>query len=517
LKRIVFLIIGTLLVLGLVLPGCGGTPAEEEEEQAGVVYTFDNNEIVLGIAGETDHTTGIFANLGATVAKGIINGAGGVVIDGVANNITLQLIDTNEATDETGQSAVTAMSAAIDDVDFVMGGFRTEALEVYRDVAMTAQKLFFDCGAATEALSHSVVTNYDKYKYWFKVTPYNEYFLAMNVLRNVNAVAIQIRQKLGMPVGANLNAVIVAEDLEWSRDEQVPKLEAGLAALNITLKHTYLVDSLTSASTYGALQDIVTQGYNPHIIIPVYSGTMGVAFDGVLGSYIAAGALAPMSVGINVMEQFKAAWNTTPPYCAYHVLLDTWAEGVSQTSKTTPFLTAFMAYSKGEYPLYTAATYDCCFNLKACLEDVGYVEGGVAKAKADDIIAWLEDPANAIEASTGYNCVFPPAGTTVGGVPALTEAQVKAIYNIASYGYTYNVNDWKMPPNTAHDLCPAPNRASGIGAQWQLVGSTWKKVGVWPVKLEGVNQVDQYGDWGFSFPGTVPLVIPSYVTAHFGS
>lgn len=519
-KRIVFLIIASLLVLGLVLPGCTEpTPTEE------VIYTFEDGKVVIGIAGEVGHATGDMQYLGATLAAGVINGAGGIVIDGVAHNITLQIIDTQEASDETGASGKAAMKAAIDDVDFVMGGFRTEALEVYRDVAMDAEKMFFNCGAATEALQHSVVDDYDTYKYWFKVTPYNEWLLGSSVLRMIGFSAVKIREALNMSADANLNAVIVAEDLVWSRDEQVPILEAGLPGLHVTNLHTYLVDSLDPAATTGAIADIVT--YDPHIIIPIYSGTMGVYYAGTLLSYIGAGELGPMSVGINVMEQLKKPWapglNSIDPadgmFAAYHVFLDTWAEELAMTSTTLPFLAAFMFYASGEYPLYTASTYDACFILKACLEDVGYAEEGVGKAKADDIIEWWEDAGNSMEITTGHSGVFPQPGTTVDGEPALNEEQVKTIYDIDGYGYTYDENDWLMPPHTTHDIVYGPGLLTGVGCQWQWDGDAgqWKKFGVWPAEVSGADLTDQYGNWNFAYNGTKALIVPSWVTTHFGS
>lgn len=520
LKRIVFLIIASLLVLGLVLPGCGDGNGNGEE----VIYTFEDGEIVVGIAGEVGHTTGDMQYLGATLAAGVINGAGGVVIDGVAHDITLQMIDTQEAADETGASGTAAMEAAIDDVDFVMGGFRTEAVEVYREVAMDAEKMFFNCGAATEALQHSCVDDYDTYKYWFKVTPYNEHHLASSVLRLIDFTAAQIRTALGLEADANLDAVIVAEDLEWSRDEQVPIYEAGLPGLHITNLETYLVDSLDPTATTGAIADIVT--YDPHLIIPVYSGTMGVYFAGTLLSYIGAGSLGAIPVGINVMAQFKKPWaaglNSIDPadgaYCALNVFLDTWAEEVEMTDMTQPFLGAFMAYTGGEYPLYTAVTYDALFVLKTMLEEEGYVEDGVGKVKADDAIAWYEDPANAQKTTTGEAVkYYPQAGTEVGGKPALSEAQVNALYNPSSYGYVYDVNDWVMPPCTTHDLVYGPSSATGMGCQWQwdATAGQWKKFAVWPA--EGFGVTDQYGDWDFEYPGTKDFYMPPWVVPHFSS
>jgi len=520
LKKIIFLIIASLLVIGLVLPGCEGEPPPPED----VIWNFgDDQEIVIGIAGEVGHATGDMAFLGATLAVGAINGAGGVTVDGTAHNFTLQIIDTQEATDETGASGTAAMNAAIDNVDFVMGGFRTEAVDIYREVAMDAEKMFFDCGAATEALCHDVVDDYDTYRYFMKTTPPNEYFLADGVLKQIGFAAEQIRIALNLTPDANLDACILAEDLVWSRDELVPKLEAGLPGLDITNEATYLVSSLTPDSTIASLADIAAN-YDPHIIIPIYSGTMGVAFSGTLLTYIGAATLGPMPVGINVMAQLKQPWaaglNSTDPadgmYVAFNLFLDTWAEECAQTSLTLPFLGAFMTYAGGEYPLYTAATYDALFTLKACLEEEGYMEGGEGKVTADDFIAWYEEPLNAQMATVGSAVkYYPQAGTEVGGEPALSEAQVNALYNPSSYGYVYDVNDWLMAPHTTHDLAYGPSSVVTLGCQWQFdVGDmVWKKFAVWPAS--GFGEVDQYGDWDFEHTGTKPFQLPSWIVPHF--
>lgn len=522
-KKIIFLIIAALLVIGLVLPGCEGEG--EGEGEPDVIYTFEDQEIVVGIAGEVGHATGDMQYLGATLAATTINGGGGVVIDGVAHDIVLQIIDTQEATDETGALGESAMLAAIDDVDFVMGGFRTEAVEVYRDVAMDEEKMFFNCGAATEHLQYSCVEDYDTYKYWFKTTPYNEHFLAKSVLRLIDFAAAQIRVALNLSADATLDACIIAEDLEWSRDEQVPLYEAALPGLDIDNKETYLVSSTDSAATIGALADIAAN-YDPHIIIPVYSGTMGVYFAGTLLSYIGAAVLGPVPVGINVYAQLNEPWaaglNSTDPgdgaYCAFNLILDTWASELAATPKTLPFLTAFQTYASGEYPLYTAVTYDALFVLQAMLEDEGYVEEGVGKVMAEDAIAWYEDPANAQQTTTGDAVkYYPQAGTEVGGEPALSEAQVDALYDPDSYGYVYDVNDWVMPPHTTHDLVYGPGSATGIGCQWQFdVGDmVWKKFCVWPAT--GFGETDQYGDWDFSYTGTKAFQMPAWVVPHFTS
>ncbi|MDH4290976.1 MAG: ABC transporter substrate-binding protein, partial [Dehalococcoidia bacterium] len=175
-KKTLFLIIAALLVLGLVLPGCNGGEQEEEEEE--------ENFITIAVAGPMTDLQGQNHWDGATMAADEINAAGGVDVDGTMYDIKLVKVETKEATEgEDGSTGTANLLAVIDDVDFVIGGFRTEVLSVYRDVAIDAQKIFMNCGAATGSLQFSVVTDYDTYKYWFKSTPYNETFLVKSCLK----------------------------------------------------------------------------------------------------------------------------------------------------------------------------------------------------------------------------------------------------------------------------------------------------------------------------------------------
>src|SRR4030043_1495602 len=157
------------------------------------------------------------------------------------------------------------------------------------------------------------------------------------------------------------------------------------------------------------MQNVLTSigDLDPVFIIPVFSGDAGALYDTLRGSYVP----NAMSVGINLMAQLRSPWSDNPspappggPACAYEVVLDTWAEGLNQTSKTEAFLAAFMNSTLEEYPLNTAATYDALFGLKAAIEAVAAydAEAGVAFAWADDIIQWLENPANGPGTTTGH-------------------------------------------------------------------------------------------------------------------
>jgi hypothetical protein len=102
-----------------------------------------------------------------------------------------------------------------------------------------------------------------------------------------------------------------------------------------------------------------------------------------------------------------------------------------------------------------------------------------------------------------------------GQLYALSEAQVAELYDLASYGKTYNEAEWQagflsgvQQPHIAHDTVYGPGYQTGAGSQWQNVDGEGVKVGIWPVNL-GPNPalVDQYGDWSFQYDGTFPYIL----------
>lgn len=510
----------SLLVIGLVLPSCA--PSAEELEP--VLYVFEGGKINIGIAGELNYTTGEMQWAGAMLAQETINGNGGVDIGGVSYIFELVPIETGEETaDPTGLTGVLNLTAAIDGVDFVLGGSHAEAVEVYRYVAMEKGVIFINCGAATEALQHSVVDDYVGYRFWFKGTPYNEYFLGQSVVKILGAVAIKLREEMGVAADCVLNATIVADNLAWAW-KQVVDIKDLLGSINVNLvQDPYWVNAAGSEAEMESALTLI-RALDPQFIIPVFSADAGALYDVLRAAYVP----NAMSVGINVLAQLKSPWGAleveeSPPPCAYEVILDAWAEGLEQTEKTAAFLDAFMTYSGGEYPLNAAAIYDALFGVKAAIEAVAWydVEEGVAYAWADDIIQWMEDPANAQVTTTGLTTYYPRPETKAAGKPALNETQVRSLYDLDSYNdmYTYDAKDWTMPAHTTHDLAYGPGLLTGVGVQWQWDNEAgqWKKVGVWPTDFGDEYDealTDQYGCWNFAYPGTVDLIIPQNVIDH---
>ncbi len=515
-KRIVFLIIASLLMIGLVLPGCAGGDGGEDTRPP----------IAFAIAGPMTEMPGKNHWWGAELARDEINAGAGVNVGGVYHKIELVQVDTNEYSG-TAEEGVTALEAVIDDVDFVLGGWETEDVVAYREVAMDAHKIFMNCGTATGSLQYSVVSDYDRYKYWFKSIPYNETFLVKSLYKMTTTIGQVLKATLEeygdtvaedyrVPEDGKLRVAILAEDGAWCAGG-VTSAEHYLPLFGFAVVGTWPV-SATATDISTELSQIAAT--KPHIIFTWFRGPVSVVYS----SQRVELGIPAMTIGVKLIEgQQKSHWANTDGKCNGEVILDTWAEGLQRSAKTTDFFNAFMART-GEYPLYTAGTYDAIYSLKEAIEAVSDAHDWDDIADVldldniDALIRYLET--SSYTGAAGTTRYYPmPAVTlnaTAPGLYALSEAQVLSLYNLAGYNKTYVQSVWRCgytgtsqypDPHIAHDIVYGPGYQTGIGSQWQ----DGHKVGVWPIDLGDdydAALTDQYGCWNFEYPGTTDVVIP---------
>jgi branched-chain amino acid transport system substrate-binding protein len=514
LKKVVFLIIATVLVVGLVLPGCAGGGGGGEGGGGGGEDT--RPPITFAIADAMTDVRGKNAWEGAELARDEINSGAGINVGGVYHKIALVKVDTNEMSG-TPEEGVAALQAVIDDVDFVVGGFNSYKVDVYREVAMDVQKIFMDCGAGRGALQGSVVTNYDRYKYWFKVTPQNEYFLISSLFKMMGTFSSMLKDKLisagdavaegyQVPEDGRLRVAIIAEDAEWWG-----AFATIIGGLVNTSSGYNLVGRWKVSPTATDISTELTEiaGKHPQIIIPVFWGPVGTVYS----LQKAELGIPAMTIGFNLLDAEKSHWTATEGKCNGEILLDTWAEGLENTAKTTAFFNAFVAKTN-EYPFSTAATYDAIYQMKVAIEAVSAANGWnkianvVKPDNIDALIQYLETQPYTGTASTIAYYPMPEVRST--GYK-LSEAQVRALYPSLA---TYDISQWLVDtagamagPHIAHDIVYGPGYTTGIGSQWQ----DGKKMGVWPIDLGDAYDAamtDQYGCWNFEYPGTVDVMIP---------
>ena len=477
----------------------------------------DRPAITFAVAGPMAEAPGKHQWWGAELARDEINAGPGVNVGGVYHQIVLVQVGTNEISG-TPDEGVTALSTVIDDVDFVLGGY-AGSVAVYREVAMDANRIFMNCGANAGSLQYSVVDNYNRYRYWFKGIPTNEvFFVGGSLFRMIAAIGGILEDALlsygdavaadyRVPEDGKLKVALVMDEAPWG-DGLVTAAQGWLPLAGFTCVGTWRV-SATADNISAELTAV--RAAKPHIIFCAFAGSVSIVYSEQKTGL----GIPAMTIGVNEIEgHLESHWADTDGKCNGEIQLDGWAEGLQNTPKTTAFLDAFVGKT-GEYPIYTAATYDTIYQLKEAIEAVSFAHGWstiidvIDPANIDALIQHLET--SSYTGPAGTKAYYPmPATDLGGGAYALSETQVRALYPNLE---TYDQNDWKCTatvlggPHIAHDLVYGPGYQTGIGSQWQ----DGRKVGVWPMDLGDEYDAaltDQYGCWNFEYPGTVDVVIP---------
>jgi len=358
-KRWFSLVAVVVLCLSLVIGvACGGDGDEEEAE------------IKIGVIGPMAYVQGEHHWYGAQLAAEEINAEGGVLVGGESYQIKLVQVDSNEILSVT--DAASAMEKAItrDNVDFLVGGFRTEAVFAMQDVAMDYEKIFLGCGASADELCTKVADDYDRYKYWFRITPVNSTNLGQVDFILITMVAEKIRAELGIEVP---KVAILAEKAVWA-DPIVEAASLYLPALGMEIIGEWR-PSATASEVTAELSAIESAG--AQIIFTSISGPVGIPYATQWGEL----EIPAASVGINVEAQKEGFWDATGGKGNYEMTMNTYAR-VKITDETIPFVDRFIE-RVGEFPTYNAGTYEALYLLTAAIERAGTLD-------SDAVVAELE-------------------------------------------------------------------------------------------------------------------------------
>ena len=298
---------------------------------------------------------------GAEMARDEINKAGGISVGGAKRQIEILKFDTNEL--QSVPDATNAIERAItrDKADFLIGGFRSEAVIAMQEVAMDAKKLFLGAGAADAKLGENVVKDYERYKYWFRISPTKSPDLGRTLFAVLGAVGAQIRTDLKKETP---KVAILSEKAAWT-ESIVKAVQANLPKMKMEVVGTWQPSPIATDVT-AELSAIKRSGAD--IVFTLISGPMGI----VMGRQMGELQLPAIAFGINVEAQKDGFWQATAGKGNYVATLDTYAE-VEMTPKMIPFVKAFKERYK-KAPTYNAATYDAIHILKAAIEQTGTID-----------------------------------------------------------------------------------------------------------------------------------------------
>jgi branched-chain amino acid transport system substrate-binding protein len=403
--------------------------------------------IKIGVIGPMKFVQGIGHWNGAVLARNEINARGGVKVGDKMMEIELVQADSNEFINVT--DATNAMERLItqDKVNFVVGGFRSEAVLPMQDIACEHKVIFIGCGAAHPQLCSRVAEDYNKYKYWFRMTPFNSTYLVKTAFIHLDYVADILKKELKIP---KLKVAVVAEKALWA-DPMVKTCEAVIPQKGMILAGTWR-PSATATDVSAELSAVQRSG--AHIIFTIFSSSVGIPFARQAGEL----KIPAVQVGINVEGQKDSFWQATQGKADYVMTSNTYCQGVESNENTKAFVDAYVK-KFGETPTYTSDTYSAImYALVPTIEEAGTL-------KSDKLVAVLEN----------------------------------RVYKSASGTIKYMKDPEGKP---LHDLTWGPGYLTGIATQWQ----NGKLVGVWPYKWKMTPDSPEV-----TYKGIVPYKIPPWV------
>ncbi|MFW9829675.1 MAG: ABC transporter substrate-binding protein [Candidatus Thorarchaeota archaeon] len=375
------------------------TPAASAFITPGVSGIPDNRIIKIGLLGGITEIQGQGNYEGAWLAAYNINTGGGVQVNGTTYYIGLVAEDTDESNpvlDVTKGVGAAEKIIEVDGAEYIIGGFRTEALKAYVEVVMDAKKLFLGTGASTDYFCYNVYgeaySSYNRYKYWFRVMPINSSALGGSQIGQMAFLKAYLQNPLVLNKTINKVAVL-REALDWT----IP-MDTALNTYLPLYGYTIVADiayPITATATDFATYWNQIEAANAQITIPVISAQGGIYM---MTQYA---ALQPqcLLVGIDVQSQLDTFWDDTGGDCAYETIMQS-VHRTNKTDLTIAFWDDFIATFDHE-PLYTAVgAYDAVNTIAASINATG-------SFKTETLITYLESfnrasPWIGDSVSTGY-------------------------------------------------------------------------------------------------------------------
>lgn len=391
--------------------------------------------------------------MGGTLAVEEINAAGGVAVKGQKYKIELVKGDTNEMLSVSDAVNVLEKLITVDKVNFLVGGFRSEAVMAMQEVMASHRIIFIGTGGAVHiALNERLAKDFDKYKYWFRVSAVNSVQLAAANFALVDMVKSAVTKKLGIKtpkVALLAEKGLFQDSMVQAASDKFPKMGMELVgAWRPSPLSTDLTAELSGIRASGA-----------HLIYVLITGPVGVVFSRQWGEL----KIPAAAVGSNIEAMGKRHWAATGGMCEYEVDWQ-WYGRVALTEKTIPFYDKYVKRFD-DYPGHPAAIYDGIYVLKEAIERAGTLD-------TDAVIAELE----------------------------------KTSYRAALGRIVFTPRDHKWP----HDIIWGPGFATSVGVQWR----NGKHVVVWP---DGGPVLGDEKWVGIRYKGTVDYELPPWVINYWKS
>lgn len=359
---------------------------------AGVVFYYftkpveEKTPIKIGIIGPLRETEGMHMQMGAILAVEEINAKGGVL------GRPLELVYEDSGT--TPMEGVLAFEklVTVHKVSVVIGEEKSELCLAEQEVMADHKVIFLSVGAANPELCARVGQNYERYKYYFRISPVNSTMLGQYIFKGLPWVRDKIKA-LGIE---NVKVAIIGAQTKGME----PIFEAAEAIIpELGMEHvgTWRV-SPTATDLTSELLAIKESG--AHLVLTMFSEAAGVVFSRQRGELE-----IPVAVwGINSEAQKAVFWESTLGYGNYECLMNTyWRE---------EFIDKYME-KWGEYPTYCSATYEAIYIWADSVERAGTLDPDAVVQEIEmwgkrgsDVMQKFRDLHDGVGMNTAPGCHF---------------------------------------------------------------------------------------------------------------
>ncbi len=314
--------------------------------------------IKFGYIGPTKFIIGQECGLTAEIAVEDINKAGGIKVGKEIYKVELIKTDSNEILSL--PDAVSAMERLItvDKVDFIVGGYRTEAVLAMQEVIADKKKIWINCYTGSPEPVLRVGKNYDRLKYYFKIATVNSVHIGEVIFNGLLIVRDAVIKELGI---AKPRVAILAEKALWTEPviknalAQIP--ENGMEVVGVWSP------SITAQDVTAELSAIKEKG--AHIIYFPACGPIGAVVPKQWGELQIPAAM----IGFDCASMNDRNWESSGGLINYEATMAPFGEA-SITPQTVPFIKKIKS-RYGYTPSYCGVVYDAYHVLKAAIERAG--------------------------------------------------------------------------------------------------------------------------------------------------
>ncbi len=326
-------------------------------------HSLGKDTINIGVVGAMKYNHGQDIWNGAMMAADEINQRGGVLVGRDRMSVQLIKVDTNETMNVENATNMMELLCFHNQVDFVVGGFRSEAVLHMQDVAMDFKKIYISIGAAIPELTHRVAQNYTRYKYYFRGGTFNSFDLGKGCLLQINHIVERLRRKLG---NRTLKVAIAAEKSSWvepligAAEQKFPKM--GLELVGV-FRTSPVADDVSPE-----IRKIIKS--KAPLVLLLFTSDVGVTFV----TQAADLQLPALLAGINLEAQRSSFWNLTNGKADYLISIGAFCPGVQANRLTGPFVDTYMKRF-GQMPTVTTDSYSAiAFTLVPAIEQAGSLD-----------------------------------------------------------------------------------------------------------------------------------------------